>query len=68
MWRIAAKLIWAFKIYEDPTAPLDVDAYSSSILVSPLPFKVRVEPRSQKHMETVQRELVQALDFLKQYE
>ncbi|KAI1617873.1 putative cytochrome P450 oxidoreductase [Exophiala viscosa] len=68
MWRIAAKLIWAFKMYEDPSAPLDVDGYTSSILVSPLPFKVKVEPRSQKHMETVQRELVQALEFLKQYE
>jgi len=68
MWRIASKLIWAFEIREDPASPLDVDAYTSSVLVSPLPFKVSVKPRSQRHMETVQKELRQALEFLKQYE
>jgi cytochrome P450 len=68
MWRIAAKLIWAFDIGELPEKPLDVDAYTSSILVSPLPFQVSVKPRSEKHLACIKRELVEAQEFLKQYE
>lgn len=68
MWRIAAKLIWAFDIEELKEQPLDVDAYTSSILVSPLPFQVSVNPRSEAHLAAIKRELVGALDFLKQYE
>lgn len=68
MWRIAAKLIWAFDIRELDERPLDVDAYTSCILVSPLPFQVKVKPRSEMHLTTIKRELVQAQEFLKQYE
>jgi len=68
MWRIAAKLIWAFDLRELPDKPLDVNGYTSSILVSPLPFQVDVKPRSEAHMETIKRELVEALNFLEQYE
>jgi len=68
MWRIAAKLIWAFDIGELDEKPLDVDAYTSCILVSPLPFQVKVKPRSEMHLTTIKRELVQAQEFFKQYE
>ncbi|EXJ87561.1 hypothetical protein A1O3_04521 [Capronia epimyces CBS 606.96] len=74
MWRITAKLLWAFNIYEptDPatgkTIPLDENAYNSCILVSPLPFKVRVEPRSEKVLQAVKREKADALAFLSQYD
>ncbi|KAF2774010.1 putative cytochrome P450 oxidoreductase [Teratosphaeria nubilosa] len=74
MWRIVAKLIWGFDILEplDPVTgklvPLDENAYSSSILVSPLPFKVRVVPRSERVLQSIKREKQSALDFLKQFD
>ncbi|KAF4474647.1 cytochrome P450 oxidoreductase [Fusarium agapanthi] len=74
MWRIAAKLIWAFDISEpvDPKTgkvqPLDVDAYTSSNLVCPMPFNVQMKPRSQAHVESIKREIAGAEEFLSQYE
>lgn len=73
MWRITAKLLWAFNIYEptDPVTgeilPLDENAYNSCILVSPLPFKVRVVPRSEAVLKSVKREKAEALKFLSQF-
>jgi len=70
MWRITSKLLWAFDISEpiDPvtgkTVTLDPDAYNSGITQAPLPFKVRIVPRSQEHAAALQRELKSALDFL----
>jgi cytochrome P450 len=74
MWRITGKLLWAFNIYEptDPatgkTMPLDENAYNWCILVSPLPFKVRVVPRSQHILQAVKRDKAEALEFLSQFE
>lgn len=68
MWRIASKLIWAFDISEMSDSPLNVDAYTSSLLTVPFPFKVKVKPRSEKHLECIKRELVDAQEFLRQYE
>lgn len=74
MWRITAKLLWAFDISEpvDPVSgnviPLDVNAYNSAILLCPLPFTVRVTPRSKEHLACIQRELDGALKFMSQWE
>ncbi|KAJ5910349.1 hypothetical protein N7504_004992 [Penicillium tannophilum] len=74
MWRITAKLLWAFSILEPvnpktgKVQPLDENAYNSCILVSPLPFKVRVVPRSDKHLATVKQEKAEALQFLSQWD
>lgn len=74
MWRIVAKLMWAFNLHEPidedtgKTVPLDENAYTSCILVSPLPFKVLVEPRSQEVLQSVKRAKAEALDFLSQYD
>ncbi|KAJ9132415.1 putative cytochrome P450 oxidoreductase [Pleurostoma richardsiae] len=70
----AAKLLWAFNLFEptDPktgeTMPLDENAYNSCILVSPLPFKVRVVPRSEDVLKSVRKEKADALEFLSQYD
>jgi hypothetical protein len=70
MWRIASKLLWAFDISEpvDPitgqTIPLDPNAYNPGITQAPLPFKVRIVPRSKEHSESIRKELQGALDFL----
>ena len=74
MWRIAAKLLWAYEFAEpvDPatgeTISLDVNRYNPGILQAPLPFKVQIKVRSEQHAETIRRELKGALDFLKPWE
>lgn len=74
LWRTVAKLMWAFDILEplDPatgkTIPIDENAFSSSILVAPLPFKVRIVPRSEKVLQSIRREKEGALDFLRQFD
>ncbi|KAK9378461.1 cytochrome P450 [Kockiozyma suomiensis] len=74
MWRIVAKLLWAFELSEpvDPISgnviPLDVQAYNSAILLRPLPYKVTVKPRSPDHLKSVQGELASAMKFMSQWE
>lgn len=73
MWRTVAKLLWAFDIAEplDPVTgelqPLDVNAFDSSILLCPKPYKVRMVPRSEKHVATIQSELAGSLSFLSKW-
>ncbi|KAJ5633479.1 cytochrome P450 oxidoreductase [Penicillium lividum] len=73
MWRITAKLLWAFEFGEpiDPETgkvkPLDPNAYTSANLVCPLPFEVRIKLRSPAHGEVMKRELANAEEFLSQY-
>ena len=74
MWRITAKLLWAFEFSEpiDPATgqvqPLDPDAYTSANLVCPLPYKVHIRPRSEAHVAVIKRELTGAEEFLAQYD
>lgn len=74
MWRIAAKLLWAFEFAEpvDPESGkvvhLDPHAYNPGILQAPLPFNVRITPRSKAHIETIRRELAEAEGLLAQYD
>lgn len=74
MWRIAAKLLWAYEFSEpvDPTTgdviPIDVNAYNPGILQAPLPFNVHIKARSEQHAATIKKELGGALEFLKQWE
>ncbi|EAW15397.1 cytochrome P450 [Aspergillus fischeri NRRL 181] len=73
MWRIAAKLLWAYEFAEpiDPrtgkTIPLDPNSYNDGILHAPLPYKVRITPRSKQHEETIKKGLQEALDFLSKW-
>jgi hypothetical protein len=70
MWRIAAKLLWAFDFSEpvDPktrkTIPIDADAYNRGILQAPLPFNVKITPRSAEHVSAIKREIMGAKAFL----
>ncbi|PVH69785.1 cytochrome P450 [Cadophora sp. DSE1049] len=74
MWRIAAKLLWAFEFEEPIDATtgkvrhLDPLAYNPGILQAPLPFEVRITPRSAEHVKTIESELSSALEFLQQYD
>jgi hypothetical protein len=68
MWRITAKLLWAFEFTEDPSFKLDSDAYNPGILQAPLPFKIKITPRSQEHINCIRDAETEALEFLKQYD
>lgn len=65
MWRIAAKLLWAYEFAEPldeqgNVIHLDPDAYNPGILQAPLPFKVRIKPRSAKHVAVIRKERADA--------
>ncbi|KAK5556602.1 hypothetical protein LTR46_005114 [Exophiala xenobiotica] len=63
-----SKLLWAFEFEELPDRPIDVNAYTSSNLVRPLEYEVKVTPRSKQHEKVIKTELTGALDFLGQYD
>ncbi|KAH7058619.1 cytochrome P450 [Macrophomina phaseolina] len=65
MWRMTAKILWAFDII-----PVDVDPdnYDEGIIHRPNPYKVEFRPRSEAHVKTIEREVGPALEFLKQFE
>lgn len=74
MWRTAAKLLWGFE-FEEPldsktgkTIPLDINSYNRGILQAPLPYDVRVIPRSPAHIEAIRREINNAKSFLAPWE
>ncbi|KAK5230209.1 hypothetical protein LTR47_001310 [Exophiala xenobiotica] len=62
------ELLWAFEFEELPDRPIDVNAYTSSNLVRPLEYEVKVTPRSKQHEKVIKTELTGALDFLGQYD
>ncbi|KAH7072514.1 putative cytochrome P450 oxidoreductase [Paraphoma chrysanthemicola] len=74
MWRIAAKLLWAFEFSQPidkktgQALPIDDNNYMDGILTAPYPFKVGIKPRSQAHVETIRAEMQNALSFLEQFE
>lgn len=68
MWRVTAKLLWAFEFQELEGNPLDINAFTSSNLMRPLPYQVKVQVRSERHHEVLRQELNGSLDFLAQYD
>lgn len=74
LWRITAKLLWAFD-FAEPRNPItgaiehiDSRAYTSGAATSPLPFKVDIRVRSDTHRATIEREYAEAQEFMKQFE
>ncbi|KAJ7578030.1 cytochrome P450 [Mycena floridula] len=56
----AANFIWAFRFlpHEDASGKKiypDLSNYTTGITANPKPTKIRIEPRSQKHIEIIQR-------------
>lgn len=74
MWRIAAKLLWAFEFhpYVDSrtgqTYKLDPDAYNPGILQAPLPFKIGIKPRSTAHIVRIRQEFIDTQHVMEQFE
>lgn len=73
MWRIAAKLLWAFEFSQevDPKTgqpiPIDTNAYTPGIAQFPMPFQVRVKPRGEDYVATIRKEKADALKFMEPY-
>lgn len=40
-----ALLLWSFRIFERPDAPIDPDAYTDTLISRPFPFEVDFVPR-----------------------
>jgi hypothetical protein len=72
LWRSIAQLLWAFRVEpasdEKGEIPLDTDAYNGSIASAPMPFMVRIVPRSAKHAEIVRKAALDVEGYLKQWE
>lgn len=73
MWRIAAKLLWAFEFSQeiDPETkqpiPIDTHAYTPGVAQFPHPFKVQIKPRSESHVRTIIAEKQNSAALLELY-
>lgn len=67
-WRMLARLLWAFRLEEDPEAPIDTEAFEDKLITGPKPFKCRFVPRSEKHVETIKREMERSREVLEKWE
>jgi cytochrome P450 len=72
-WKLVASLLWAFSIEqvvdeEGRVCELDPDAYTEGLTYEPLPFRVKMVVRSERHAEVVRRGFEGIRDFLKEWE
>ena len=74
MWRVTAKLLWAYTIEHavDPSTgekiPLDSENYYEGISHTPRPYKVHFRPRSEAHAATIRREAEVARETLRAFD
>jgi len=47
---------------------LDTDAYTDGFVRQPLPFKVRITPRSARHAEVIRRDFKAVEEYLRKWE
>ncbi|EJD04512.1 cytochrome P450 [Fomitiporia mediterranea MF3/22] len=45
IWLTIARMLWAFNMYEVPGEPIDLNEYDGLSGRSPMPFRIRLEPR-----------------------
>ncbi|KAL5388329.1 hypothetical protein PMIN02_007761 [Paraphaeosphaeria minitans] len=72
-WRLTARLLWAYSIKPEIDAKgneieVNTDAYEVGLLCSPMPFKVRFVPRSEKHVEVIKTDFQDVEEYLKTWE
>ena len=64
-----AKFVWAFDITS--TEPVDTNfatGYLNGFVTSPLKFPAKFVPRSEKHIEVIEKEAVEAEKFMSRFE
>jgi hypothetical protein len=73
-WHMLARLLWAFRIehaVDEKTGEeieIDPEAFEDKLITGPMPFQVKFTPRSQKHVELIERELEEVSELLKKWE
>lgn len=71
-WRQVAKILWAFRLEHavngDEKIDIDLDAFDHQFVSSPLPFKVKFTPRSQRHVDLIKKEMGSAMEILRAWE
>jgi cytochrome P450 len=72
-WRITAKLLWAFRILpaldeDGKEIKLDIGAYTDGLVTEPMPYRVRFVPRSERHVEVINKDFEDVREFLAQWE
>jgi hypothetical protein len=70
--RMIAQILWAFEIEpamgNGDVIELDEHAYEDRLLLlTPLPFKVRLVPRSREHAEVVRKVVMEREEYLKKW-
>ena len=45
IWLTISRMLWAFNMYEVPGEPIDLKEYDGLSGRSPMPFRIRLEPR-----------------------
>ena len=45
IWLTISRMLWAFNMYEIPGEPIDLNEYDGLSGRSPVPFRIRLEPR-----------------------
>jgi hypothetical protein len=69
-----AKVLWAFNVdlaVDGKTGEkieLDTNAYTDGLIRQPLPFKLRITPRSGKHAEVIRRDFKGVEEYLRKWE
>jgi cytochrome P450 len=73
-WRMLARLLWAFRIehaVDEKTGArieIDTNAYEEKLITGPKPFRVQFIPRSQQHIQLIERELKDVSGLCKKWE
>jgi hypothetical protein len=70
---MTAQVLWAFSIDQavdryGKVIELDPDAYEVGMFAEPLPFKVRIIPKTAKHAEVVRKAASEAQEYLDPWE
>ena len=68
-----AQILWAFNIEQavdehGKLIKLDESAYLDGLLLTPMPFQIRLVSRSREHADVVRRAVAESEEYLKRWE
>lgn len=73
LWRMIAQILWAFNIEHavdehGKLVELDESAYVDGLLLAPMPFQIRLVPRSREHADVIRRAVAESEEYLMRWE
>jgi len=54
IWLTISRMLWAYQMTEVPGQPIDLKDYDGKSGWSPMPFCIRIQPRSERIMEILE--------------